>query len=279
MRHYATQNACHELLAKSSIMWAPADFAQLPFGQHRDQSERRSHDRPSDHVLEYDVLQRRLPPYIGCERWMGRDEGRVGVGESDERLGEPVQRQGSPGDEKSHRADENGLLPTAHCPGQSKGFPGSGIIRNRHSMRTGGNNAQFPEVCHPGAERASAVLSAKVHRGWIPASFTIASASAVQSLPVKRTRASEAALAWSLLTLKCPLINRHKPNCTPIPTNPSARVSAMSRSIAWVRACTRSAASASHPNSSAMDWQGNLLQAWIVQVVEELRPRVFQARP
>jgi hypothetical protein len=120
MRHYATQNACHELLAKSSIMWAPADFAQLPFGQHRDQSERRSHDRPSDHVLKYDVLQRRLPPYIGCERWMGRDEGRVGVGESDERLGKPVQRQGSPGDEKSHRADENGLLPTAHCPGQSK---------------------------------------------------------------------------------------------------------------------------------------------------------------
>ena len=117
MRHYATQNA---LLAKSSIMWAPADFAQLPFGQHRDQSERPSHDRPSDHVLKYDVLQRRLPPYIGCERWMGRDEGRVGVGESDERLGKPVQRQCSPGDEKSHRADENGLLPTAHCPGQSK---------------------------------------------------------------------------------------------------------------------------------------------------------------
>jgi hypothetical protein len=42
---------------------------------------------------------------------------------------------------------------------------------------------------------------------------------------------------------------------------------------------SRSAASASHPNSSAMDWQGNLLQAWIVQVAEELRPRVFQARP
>ena len=33
-------------------------------------------------------------------------------------------------------------------------------------------------------------FNAKVHRGWIPASFTIASASAVQSLPVKRTRAS-----------------------------------------------------------------------------------------
>jgi hypothetical protein len=126
MRHYATQNACHELLAKSSIMWAPADFAQLPFGQHRDQSERRSHDRPSDHVLKYDVLQRRLPPYLGCASWMGSDEGRVGVGESDERPASPYSDRAVQA-MRTYRADENGLLPTAHCPGQSKTADGSSL--------------------------------------------------------------------------------------------------------------------------------------------------------
>ena len=127
MRHCATQNACHELLAKSLTTWAPAEAAQLPFGQHRDQSERCSHDGPSDHVLKYDVLQRRLPPHIGGESRMRRDEGRVGVGKSDERLDEPVYRQGGPGEEKSHRADENGLLPTAHCPVSLKTAGGSSL--------------------------------------------------------------------------------------------------------------------------------------------------------